>query len=60
MVKSIFNTVKNFRATLFFITSASCLKILSGAKMFNTVNIHLGVICVIWTSVVCNLDQSRD
>jgi len=23
-------------------------------------HIHLGVICVIWTSVVCNLDQSRD
>jgi len=29
-------------------------------KIFNTVYIHLGVIRVIWASVVCNLDQSRD
>jgi len=31
--------------------------------MFHTVYsvyIHLGVICVIWASVVCNLDQCRD
>jgi len=27
--------------------------------MFNTVCIHLGAICVIWASVVCNQDQRR-
>jgi len=57
MVKNIFNTVKNFRA------SANCSKILNGEKNFNavySVYILLGVIRLIWTSVVCNLDQSRD
>jgi len=56
MIKNIFNTVKNFRA------SASCSKILNGENIFNTVYsvyIHLGVIRVIWGSVVCNLDQSQ-
>jgi len=53
-VKSIFNTVKIFRA------SASCSKIVSGEKIFNTVHIHLGVIRAIWASVVSNLDQSRE
>jgi len=48
---------KNVRA------STSCSKILNGEKMFNTVfsvYIHLGMIHVIWASVVCYLDQSRD
>ena len=53
-VKSIFNTVKIFRA------STSCSKIVNGEKIFNTVYIHLGVIRVIWASVVCNLDQRRE
>ena len=51
--KSSFNRVKNFRATLFF-------QGMNGEKIFNTVYIHLAVICVIWASVVCNLDQRRD
>jgi len=39
MVKSIFNTVKNFRATLFCRASASCSKILNNKKyIFSTVN----------------------
>ena len=59
-VKCIFNTVKLFRATLFFRVSASCSKIVKGEKMFNTVSIHLGAIRVIWAGVVCNLDQSHD
>jgi len=52
-----------FQATLFFMASASCSKILNGENIFNTVysmHIHLGVIRVIWASVVCNLDQRRD
>ena len=36
-VKSIFNTVKNSRATLFFRTSASCSKLLNVKSIFNTV-----------------------
>jgi len=63
MIKNIFNTVNNFRATLFFRASESSSKILNGEKSFNavySVYIHLGVIRVIWASVVCNLDQSRD
>jgi len=32
----------------------------NGEKIFNAVYIHLGVICVNWVNVVCNLDQSRD
>ena len=59
-VKGIFNTVKNFRATLFFQGKHKLLKIVNGKKIFNAVCIHMGVICVIWASVVCNLDQSRD
>jgi len=59
-VKSIFNTVNKFRATLFFQGNASCSKIVNGEKFFNTMYIHLGAIRVIWPSVVCNLDQSRD
>jgi len=59
-VKSIFNTVKIFRATLFFRARASCSKIVNGEKIFNTVYIHLEAIRVIWASVICNLDQSRD
>jgi len=46
--------LKNFRA------SASWQKILRGEKIFNTAYIHLGVIRVIWASVLCNLDQSRE
>jgi len=38
--------------TLFFRASASCSKILNGEKTFNTVYIHLGVIRVIWASLV--------
>jgi len=48
---------------MFFRASASCSKILNGEKIFNTVYsvyIHLGVILVIWATVVCNLDESRD
>jgi len=65
MIKNIFNTVNNFRATLFFgaSESESCSKILNGEKSFNavySVYIHLGVIREYWASVVCNLDQSRD
>jgi len=45
---------------LFFKASASCSKILHGEKIFNTEHIHLGVIRVIWASVLCNLDQSRE
>jgi len=30
----------------------------NGENIFNTLYIHLGVIRVIWASVVCNLDQS--
>jgi len=59
-VKSMFSTVRNFRATLFFTASASCSKIVNGEKFFNTVYIHLGAIRAIWASVVCNLDQSHD
>ena len=51
-VKSIFNTVRNSRATLFFRASAGCLKIMNGEKIFNTVYIHLGAIRAIWASVV--------
>jgi len=43
--------------------SANCSKILNSENIFNTVYsvyIHLGVIRVIWASVVCNLDRSRD
>jgi len=32
----------------------------NGEKIFNTVYIHLGMICVIRARVVCNLDKSRD
>ena len=59
MVKN-FNTVKNLGQTVFFKASASCSKILHGEKMFKTAYIHLGVIRVIWASVLCNLDQRRE
>jgi len=59
-VKSIFNTVKNFRADWFPGEAQSYSKILKSENIFNTVYVHLGVIRVIWASVVCNLDQSRD
>jgi len=58
MVKNIFNTGKIFRANSFFKAIASCSKILNSKKIFNTVysvHIHLGMIRVIWASVVCNL-----
>jgi len=51
------------KQTLFFRASESCSKILNVKIIFNlvySVYIHLGVIRVIWASVVCNLDQSRD
>ena len=51
---------ENFQGNCFFRASASCSKIVNGEKFFNTVYIHLGMIRVIWASVVCNLDQSRD
>jgi len=63
MVKNIFNTVKHFRANFFFQDKRKLLKILNGENIFNTVYSvysHLWVIRVIWPSVVCNLDQSRD
>ena len=44
----------------FFRASASCSKIVYGENIFDKVYIHLGVIRVIWASVVCNLDKSRD
>jgi len=44
---------------LFFRAIASCLKILNGEKIFNTVYSELAVIRVIWASVVCKLDQSQ-
>jgi len=59
-VKSIFNRVENFRVTLFFRASTSFSKIVNGEKIFNTVYLHLELMCVIWSSVVCNLDQSCD
>jgi len=61
MVRNIFNTVKILK-TLFFKASASCSKILNSENIFNTVfSIYsLGAIRVIWASVVCNLDLSRD
>jgi len=37
MMKYIFNTVKNSRATLFFRARTSCSKILNDKKYFNTV-----------------------
>ena len=44
-VKSIFNTVKSFRATLFFRASGSCSKILNDKKyIFNTVKVP-GQLC---------------
>jgi len=46
--------------TLFFRASASCSTILHGEKIFNTAYIHLGFVRVIWASVLCNLDQSRE
>ena len=47
-VKDIFNTVENFRATLFFQDKRKLLK---------NRDIHLGAIRVIWASVVCNLTK---
>ena len=46
--------------TLLFRARESCSKILYGEKIFNTAYIHLGFIRVIWASVLCNLDQSRE
>jgi len=54
---------ENIQGKLFFRASANCSKILNSENIFNTVYsvcIHFGVIRVIWASVVCNLDQSRD
>ena len=59
-VKSIFTTVKIFRATLFFFQGKrKSLKNRELWQNFSTVCIHLGAIRVIWTSVVCNKDQRR-
>ena len=52
--------MKIFGAHYVFQGKHKLLKNLNGEKIFNTMYIHLGVICVVWTSVVCNLDQSRD
>jgi len=59
MIKN-FNAVKNFRGKLCFSGQAQLSQILHGEKNVNTAYIHLGVIRVIWASVLCNLDQSRE
>jgi len=52
---------ENFKATLFFLGKRKLLKNRELWKKFQySLYIHLGVIRVIWISVVCNLDQSRD
>jgi len=59
MVRNIFNTVKISGKALFFKASASCSKILSSENIFSNsiLSVYsLGVIRVIWASVVCNLD----
>ena len=60
--KNKFNTVKNFRTTLFSGQAQVAQKSWTAKKfsIFNTVYIHLGVICVIRATVVCNMEQSRD
>jgi len=66
MMKNISNTVKNFRANSAFQGKRKLLKnILNDEKSFNAVTVYsvyirLGVVRVIWVSVVCNLDQSHD
>jgi len=48
---------------LFFRASATSSKILNGENIFNTVYsvyFHLGVIRVLQTSVLCDLDLSRE
>jgi len=63
MVKN-FNTVKNFRANSVFQGKRKLLKNPVGLRWKNlqcsVYCIHLGVIRVIWASVLCNLDQSRE
>ena len=62
-VKCTFNTVKNFRENTVFQGRRNLLKNPERWKNFQynySVYIHLGVIRVIWASVVYNLDQSRD
>ena len=49
-----------FSGQLFFSGQAQLAQIVHGEKLFNTAYIHLGVIRVIWASVLCNLDQSRE
>jgi len=52
---------EKFQGTLcFFRASTRCSKIVNSEKIFNTVYIHLGLICAIWANVVCNPDQSRN
>ena len=63
MVKIYSMQWKISRQTLFFSASGRCSKILIGENIFNTeysVYIHLGLIGVIWASVMCNLDQRGD
>jgi len=57
-VKSIFNTVKILRATLVFQGKRKLLKNRERWKNFQYSVYSLGGI--IWASVVCNLDQSRE
>jgi len=60
MIKNLYIfTVKNFRAH-YFSGQAQVAKKSCTVKKFNTAYIHLGVIRVIWASVLCNLDQSRE
>jgi len=46
--------------TLVFRASVSCSKILHGEKNFCAAYIHLGLIRIIWSSVLCNLDHNRE
>ena len=62
MMKNI--SIQWIQGTLCFARQAqSCSKFLNGEKNLSTVYSvcsHLGVICTVWVSVVCNLDQRRD
>ena len=51
---------EKFQAGWFSGEAQSYPKILKSENIFNTVYVHLWVIRVVWASVVCNLDQSRD
>jgi len=59
MVKNIFNTVKNFRGTLFFRQAQSCSQILNGKKLFNTVKNYRGTLFSGQAKVVKILNVKR-